>query len=76
MAKIISYILITTKIGKEHEIAELTRKIRGVTESLIVYGQFDLIVRIETSDLQELDQAVTLIRKMEGVEQTSTLISS
>ena len=76
MAKIISYILITTKIGKEHETVELTRKIRGVTESLIVYGQFDLVVRIETSDLQELDQAVTLIRKMEGVEQTSTLISS
>ncbi|WEU40628.1 MAG: Lrp/AsnC ligand binding domain-containing protein [Candidatus Odinarchaeum yellowstonii] len=76
MPPIISYILIITKIGREHEIAESTRKIKGVTESLIVYGQFDIVVRIETETLQELDRAVTLIRKMDGVEQTSTLISS
>lgn len=76
MPSIISYILIITKIGREREIAESARKIKGVTESLIVYGQFDVVVRIETETLQELDQAVTLIRKMAGVEQTSTLISS
>ncbi len=76
MTSIVSYILITTKIGREHEIAEATRKIKGVTESLIVYGQFDIVVRIETESLRELDQVVTLIRRMDGVEQTSTLISS
>lgn len=76
MSKIISYVLLTTKMGKEHEIAEQTKKIKGVIETLIVYGQFDLVVRVETSNLPELDYVVTQIRKMDGVEQTITLISA
>ena len=71
-----SYILITIKQGKEHEVADEIKQMPNVTEVQIVYGMFDLVAKIVTNELSELDAIVTSIRKINGVEQTSTLISS
>jgi DNA-binding Lrp family transcriptional regulator len=76
MEQVISYVLLTIKHGKEHEVAEQIKKIKNVKEVLVVYGMFDLVVRIETEKLGALDETVTAIRKISGVEQTTTLISS
>lgn len=76
MAQVVAYILMVTDIGKEHEILNQLSKIKGVTEARTVYGEFDLIARVEANDMRTLDNAVTQIRKIGSVIRTVTLISS
>ncbi len=73
---IIAYIMLLTSVGKEHEIAEQIEKHDHVTEANVVYGSWDVVVRASLEELSQLDELVTSIRKLEGVEQTSTLVSS
>ncbi|MHA1754011.1 MAG: Lrp/AsnC ligand binding domain-containing protein, partial [Candidatus Odinarchaeia archaeon] len=58
MPKIISYALLMIKHGLEHEIADEIKKITNVEEVLIVYGMFDVIVRIVVDDLSQLDAII------------------
>lgn len=76
MVQVVAYILMVTDIGKEHEILNQLSKIKGVTEARTVYGEFDLIARVEAGDMRTLDNAVTQIRKIGSVIRTVTLISS
>lgn len=76
MVQVVAYILMVTDIGKEHEILNQLSKIKGVTEARTVYGEFDLIARVEAGDMRTLDGAVTQIRKIGSVIRTVTLISS
>jgi len=76
LAQVVAYILMVTDIGKEHEILNQLSKIKGVTEARTVYGEFDLIARVEAGDMRTLDNAVTQIRKIGSVIRTVTLISS
>jgi hypothetical protein len=73
---IIAYIMLLTSVGKEHEIAEDIANYDHVTEAKVVYGSWDVVVRASLDDLSQLDGLVTNIRKLEGVEQTSTLVTS
>jgi DNA-binding Lrp family transcriptional regulator len=64
------------KRGCEHEVAERLLKMEDVTESLVTYGLWDLVARIETDDLQKLDQIITEMRKIPEITQTSTLVGA
>jgi len=64
------------KRGSEHEVAERLRKMEDVTESLVTYGLWDIVARIETEDLQKLDQIITEMRKIQEITQTSTLVGA
>ncbi|MGQ9721026.1 MAG: Lrp/AsnC ligand binding domain-containing protein [Candidatus Jordarchaeum sp.] len=68
--------MLLTSVGKEHEIAEEITKYDHVTEAKVVYGSWDVVVRVSLDNLSQLDSLVTNIRKLDGVEQTSTLVSS
>jgi len=70
------YILILAESGRELEISREVKKIQGVAESLVVYGEFDVVARAEFRDLTVLDEAVYAIRKIPGVIKTTTLIGS
>lgn len=76
MAKVVAYILAVTEIGKEHEIIRQLLKIKGVTEARTVYGEFDVVARVEADALNTLDDAVTQIRRLPNLIRTVTLISS
>ncbi|WXG41024.1 MAG: Lrp/AsnC ligand binding domain-containing protein [Candidatus Freyarchaeum deiterrae] len=73
---VIAYIMLLTTVGKEHEIAEEIEGYEHVTEAKVVYGSWDVVVRASLEDLSQLDGLVTSIRKLEGVDQTSTLVTS
>ena len=70
-----AYILIVTDIGKEYEVVQ-ELKIKAISEAKAVYGEFDIITRIESIDLRALDDAVTKLRKIPSIVRTMTLISS
>jgi DNA-binding Lrp family transcriptional regulator len=73
---LVAYLLLLVDVGKEHMVAKELRKLPGVTEAQVVYGEFDVVARVEPSDISLMDETVTMARKLPGVTRTSTLISS
>ena len=73
---LVSYLLLLVDVGKEHSVASELRRLPGVTEAQVVYGEFDVVARIELGDISLMDETVTMARKLPGVTRTSTLISS
>jgi DNA-binding Lrp family transcriptional regulator len=77
MVKIVkAYLVATVKRGTEHDAAQKIRRIKEVTEVLVTYGLYDLVVRIEAKSLGHLDKIVTDIRQMAEIKQTSTLVGA
>lgn len=64
------------KRGTEHDVAQRLRKMSGVTEVLVTYGLWDIVVRIEAPTLGKLDAIITEMRKIEEITQTSTLVGA
>jgi DNA-binding Lrp family transcriptional regulator len=71
-----AYVVATVKRGKEHDAAQKIRKTKEVTEVLVTYGLYDIVVRIEAQSLGHLDKIVTDIRQMPEIQQTSTLVGA
>jgi DNA-binding Lrp family transcriptional regulator len=71
-----AYVVATVKRGKEHDAAQKIRKMKEVTEVLVTYGLYDIVVRIEAKSLGHLDKIVTDMRQMPEIEQTSTLVGA
>lgn len=75
MKPLVSYLLLLVEVGKEHSVANELRRLPGVTEAQVVYGEFDVVARLELGDVSLMDETVTMARKLPGVTRTSTLIS-
>ena len=73
---VIAYILLTTETGKEYEVLDHIKDVKSVTESRMVYGEFDVFLRFEVGDLAMMDDIVTQIMRIPGVRQTTTLVGS
>jgi len=74
-AKVSSYVLVVTEVGKEHEIVQDLLAIEGVNVAQTVYGEFDVMTKVDCDNLKDLDAAITKIRKINGIIRTMTLIS-
>jgi DNA-binding Lrp family transcriptional regulator len=71
---VVSYILINTLPGMEHQVYDELKKNSNVIEVHPLFGEYDLLVRIDIDNLDELGEIVIeKIRKIEGVEDTKTL---
>ena len=73
---LVSYLLLLVDVGKEHSVAKELRRLPGVTEAQVVYGEYDIVARIELGDVTLMDETITMARKLPGVTRTSTLVSS
>ncbi|REF35232.1 Lrp/AsnC family transcriptional regulator [Thermasporomyces composti] len=60
-----AYILIQTEVGKAAEVAANIAKIKGVTLAEDVTGPYDVIVRAEANNVDELGKLV--IAQVQGV---------
>ncbi len=61
-----AYILIQTEVGKAAQVAKAVRDIQGVTEAEDVTGPYDVIVRAESKNVDELGKLV--VAKIQGVD--------
>lgn len=71
-----AYVVAVVKRGTEHRVAEKIRKMKEVTEVIVTYGLYDLVIRIEAESLGHLDKIVTDIRLIEEIEQSTTLVGT
>lgn len=70
-----AYVLVSTEIGSESETLNEIKRIPEVTEAYVVYGVYDLLVRIETLDTEVLkDNVIPRIRHLDKVRSTITMI--
>ena len=68
-----AYILIQTEVGKAAQVAKDVRGISGVTEAEDVTGPYDVIVRAEARNVDELGKLVVAkIQAVEGITRTLT----
>lgn len=71
-----AYFMAIVKRGTEHRVAEKLRRIEGITDVLVTYGLWDIVARIETESLRELDTIVSDMRRINEITQTSTLVGA
>jgi len=68
--------LLNIERGKIDDVADQLVEITGVSEVYSVSGRYDLIVIIRVKHTDDLADVVTEhIRKIEGIEQTETLLA-
>jgi DNA-binding Lrp family transcriptional regulator len=70
----IGYILINTAPAHEHEVYTKLSKVQEIVEVHPLFGEFDLIAKIEAEDFEKLGELVVeKIRSIKGVIDTKTL---
>jgi len=68
-----AYILIQTDVGKAAEVAAEIGQVKGVTQAEDVTGPYDVIVRAEARNVDELGKMVVAkIQTLDGITRTLT----
>ena len=70
---VVAYILIQTEVGKAAMVAEEIVEIEGVQQAEDVTGPYDVIVRAEARNLDELGKLVVArVQAVDGITRTLT----
>jgi DNA-binding Lrp family transcriptional regulator len=73
--KTAAIILVQTEIGAETRVMEELLKIPEVKEVYIVYGTYDIVVKVEAEALEKVRDIVTnKIRRLPDIRTTVTMI--
>ncbi len=68
-----AYVLIQTEVGKAAEVAHTVAEIKGVTLAEDVTGPYDVIVRAEAKNVDELGKLVVArVQSVDGITRTLT----
>jgi len=68
-------VLINAELGTEESLAADLKKIRNVDDVYIVYGVYDIVVKIVSDSLDKVKQTITSqLRRSEKVRSTLTMI--
>lgn len=72
-----AYVLINTEPGMENELSEKLQHSIAVKETHIVFGEYDIIVKLEAENPSALkDSIFKEIRRLEEVRTTLTMVVS
>ncbi len=70
-----AWVLINTKVGKEHQALEGLRKIPGVCEAHIITGDHDIMLLVEADSMKQLNDILSWnIRRQKDVLSTITMV--
>ncbi len=68
--------MINAEPGKEVEVMKDLKKVKAVKEASMVYGEYDIVARIETETPQDLKDVVNWrLRQIPSIRSTLTLIA-
>lgn len=75
MAKASAIVLIQTEIGAETKVLDELTKLPEVKEAYVVYGTYDIVVKLESDALEKIREIVTnRIRRLPDIRTTVTMI--
>lgn len=70
-----AFVLVNSEIDAEGKVLEAVKKISAVQEAYVVYGVYDIILRVAAPSVDELKEIITTnIRTLENVRSTMTMI--
>lgn len=73
----LGFVLVTTEAGKEHDVYNQLLKVPEVRELMPLFGEYDLIAKVEAKDIDALGSAIMgSIRTIPGVMATKTLAAA
>ncbi|KAF5061868.1 Lrp/AsnC ligand binding domain protein [anaerobic digester metagenome] len=67
-------VAITTDIGAEGRVMEALCQMAFVRECYMVYGVYDILVKVQAPSEDEMSTAIIAVRDMPGVRSTLTLV--
>ncbi len=70
----IAFILCVVQPGSEEDVIEKISNMKNVIEVHELYGEYDMIVKVNVKELGELDILTSSIRRVPGVKMSSTMI--
>ncbi len=74
---VLAYVLFKVGSGTEREVCQKLVEFDEVLQADIIFGEYDVIAKIETQDLGELEEFVSeKVRNVPNVLVTSTMIIS
>jgi len=72
-----AFVLIVVKPGNEEKVYEKLKRDPRVKEDYRVYGEYDIILRVEVPSIEDLDKFHDeVLRRIPEIEMTETLIAS
>ena len=69
----LAYVLINAEIGKEKLCYNEVKQLGNVKEVYILYGFYDIIAIVESSNINKVNSALKNIRQNENVMTTETM---
>ena len=69
----LAYVLINAEIGKEKLCYDEVKQLDNVKEVYILYGFYDIIAIVESSNINKVNNALKNIRQNENVMTTETM---
>ena len=70
-----AFVLITAKTGKEKEVLAGLKSTSKVDEAYLVYGDYDIVVKLEFEDLDALNSfMIEKLREIPNINSTTTLL--
>ena len=71
----LAFVLLNVEPGTEEEVRDTVSKIEEVEEAHLVYGTYDLVLKLSADTMDEVKKAVTgKIRKLDEVRSTLTML--
>ena len=70
-----AYVLVSDVKQDTKEVIAVLKKIESVQEAVIVFGEFDLLLKTRVTNMDELKEVVLTLRKTLNTE-TTTLVAS
>jgi anthranilate phosphoribosyltransferase len=72
-----SYTLARVHPTQDMEVYRAAKAFKEVKEIIITYGEYDLIIKVESNSLEDLDNFVfNKLRSLKGVAATTTLLEA
>ena len=70
-----AYLMLITKPGSESRIASRLMKTKEVKDIEVVYGDYDIVMKVEFGNMEALSNFVTSLRRIKDITRTSTMIA-
>jgi DNA-binding Lrp family transcriptional regulator len=69
-----AFVLINCTLGSETKVMDQMQDLEYVIKAYRVYGVYDIIVKVNATDKEDLQRKVLLIRRLNDIKSTLTLL--
>lgn len=70
-----AYIMVEVESGTENEVVKAIKQKKGTKDVGVVYGEYDIVLKVEVKTMEDLQNFVLSLRKERGVRRTTTMIA-